>query len=297
MAGQVKALVGAKWLAEAIRSNRVGPSLRILDASWYLPTLNRNAAEEFRQKHIPGASFFDIDECSDSSSRFDHMLPGEEQFSQYVGNLGVGSDTHVVVYDCSDFGSFAAPRVWWMFRFFGHSSVSVLSGGLKHWLHEGQPVTDQYHKPEPVQFKAQINERSKWVKTYEDVLQNIKQPKYQLVDARVQGRFRGLEPEPRPETEPGHIPGSINMPFPNFMDPTGQERPVEELKQMFGDAGVDLQKPLWVTCGSGVTACHIALAAHLCGHPGVCLYDGSWSEWFAKAAPELVISEGKGKQQ
>ncbi|GAA6071832.1 3-mercaptopyruvate sulfurtransferase [Tachysurus ichikawai] len=195
MAAQVKALVGAKWLAEAIKNKRVGPSLRVLDASWYLPTLKRNAREEFTQRHVPGASFFDIDECSDTTSPFDHMLPSEDEFAEYVGNLGVGNDTHVVVYDCSDFGAFAAPRVWWMFRFFGHRSVSVLNGGMKKWLHDGHPVTDLYSTPERAQFTAQKN--AVWVKTYEDVLQNLTDRKFQLVDGRVQGRFRGLEPEPR----------------------------------------------------------------------------------------------------
>ncbi|XP_060760257.1 thiosulfate sulfurtransferase-like [Neoarius graeffei] len=293
MAAQVEAVVGAQWLAEAVRNKLVGPSLRVLDASWYLPQLKRNVREEFAQRHIPGASFFDIDECCDTSSPFDHMLPAERDFSEYVGNLGIGNDTHVVVYDCSDLGSFAAPRVWWMFRLFGHRSVSVLDGGMKNWLCERHPVTDLPSAPERARFTAHKN--AAWVKTYEDVLQNLTDRKFQLVDGRVEGCFRGLEPEPREDTEPGHIPGSINMPFPSFMDSSGLQRPVEELMAMFQDAGVDLQKPFWITCSSGVTACHIALAAHLCGHPGVCLYDGSWSEWFARAAPEHIISEGKGK--
>lgn len=195
MAAQVKALVSAAWLAEAVTCKRVGPNLRLLDASWYLPHLKRNAREEFTQRHIPGASFFDIDECSDRTSPFEHMLPGEKEFADYVGDLGVGNDTHVVVYDCSDFGSFAAPRVWWMFRFFGHRSVSVLNGGMKNWLREGLPVTDLQSTPERAEFKAQRN--AAWVRTYEDVLQNLTDRKFRLVDARVEGRFRGLEPEPR----------------------------------------------------------------------------------------------------
>lgn len=195
MAAQVKALVSAKWLAEAIRNKCVGPRLRVLDASWYLPKLNRNAREEFGQRHIPGALFFDIDECGDPESPFDHMLPGEDGFADYVGNLGVGNDTHVVVYDCSDFGSYAAPRVWWMFRLFGHYSVSVLNGGMKNWLVEGHPVSDLHDTPARTEFRAQKN--ATWVKTYEDVLQNLTDRKFQVVDARVNGRFRGIEPEPR----------------------------------------------------------------------------------------------------
>ncbi|XP_076866656.1 3-mercaptopyruvate sulfurtransferase-like isoform X1 [Brachyhypopomus gauderio] len=293
MAGQM-ALVDAKWLADAVKNNRVGPSLRIVDASWYLPKLQRDAAEEFKRSHVPGASFFDIDECSNKTSPYEHMLPNASEFADYVGDLGIGNNTHVVVYDGSDFGSFSAPRVWWMFRFFGHNSVSVLNGGFKNWQREGHPVTDQYCKPERTNFKTSIN--ASWVKTYEDVLENITSKKFQLVDARVEGQFRGTEPEPREDTEPGHIPGSVNMPFPSFMDSSGFERPVEELTEFFHQVGVDLQKPIWVTCSSGVTACHIALGAYLCGRKDVCLYDGSWTEWFAKAAPEHVISEGKGKQ-
>lgn len=295
MAAQARALVAARWLADAVKNNRVGPNLRILDASWYLPKMKRNPRAEFEKTHIPGASFFDIDECCDKSSEFDHMLPTGGEFAHYVGNLGIGNNTHVVVYDASDFGSFSAPRVWWMFRVFGHTSVSVLDGGLKNWLTGGHPVTEQYSKPACAEFRASFNKS--WVKTYEDILNNIKTKEFQVVDARANGRFRGVEPEPRENTEPGHIPGSINMPFPSFLDSTsGLERPVEELKKLFQQAGVDTQKPFWVTCGSGVTACHIALAAHLCGHPGVSLYDGAWAEWFTRAAPEHVISEGKGKQ-
>ncbi|KAA0706001.1 3-mercaptopyruvate sulfurtransferase [Triplophysa tibetana] len=294
-AAQTRALVAARWLADAVKSNRVGPNLRILDASWYLSKLNRSAKDEFKQTHIPGASLFDIDECCDKSSEFDHMLPSKGEFADYVGNLGIGNNTHVVVYDASDFGSFSAPRVWWMFKVFGHNSVSVLDGGFKSWLREGHPVTDQYTKPQRTEFKATFN--GSWVKTYKDVLENTKTKTVQVVDARANGRFRGVEPEPRANIEPGHIPGSINMPFASFMDKTtGMELPVEELSKLFLQAGVDMQKPFWVTCGSGVTACHIALAAHLCGHLGVCLYDGAWNEWFTKAAPEHVMSEGKGKQ-
>jgi len=195
MAAQTRALVAARWLADAVKSNRLGPNLRILDASWYLPKTKRNAWAEFEQTHIPGASFFDIDECNDKSSEFDHMLPTVGEFANYVGKLGIGNNTHVVVYDASDFGSFSAPRVWWMFRVFGHNSVSVLNGGLKNWLREGHPITEQYSKPERAEFKASFNKP--WVKTYEDVLNNIKTNEFQVVDARANGRFRGVEPVPR----------------------------------------------------------------------------------------------------
>ncbi|KAM9540162.1 3-mercaptopyruvate sulfurtransferase-like [Salvelinus alpinus] len=295
MAAQTRALVSAKWLADAIKSNLIGPNLRILDTSWYLAKLKRDANAEFNQQHIPGTSFFDIDKCSDKTSSMDHMLPTASYFAEYVGGLGIGNDTHVVVYDTSDFGSYSAPRVWWMFRLFGHNSVSVLDGGMKNWLAEGHPVTAEYTKPGRADFKATANHS--WVKSYEDVLKNIETKQVQVIDARSAGRFRGTEPEPRDDIEPGHIPGTINMPFAKFMDASGKELELEVLAKMFREAGVDLEKPFWVTCGSGVTACHVVLAAHLLGHSGsVSVYDGSWSEWFKRAAPEHVISEGKGKQ-
>lgn len=195
MAAQTRALVSAQWLADAVRNNLVGPKLRVLDASWYLPKTKRNPKDEFARKHIPGSSFFDIDECSDKSSALDHMLPASSHFSQFVGDLGIGNDTHVVVYDTSDFGSYSAPRVWWMFRVFGHSLVSVLDGGLKNWLAEGNAVSSEYSKPNRTEFTATADRA--WVKSYEDVLENTRTGLVQIVDARSSGRFRGTEPEPR----------------------------------------------------------------------------------------------------
>ncbi|XP_052369193.1 3-mercaptopyruvate sulfurtransferase-like [Oncorhynchus nerka] len=293
MALQARAIVASKWLLDAVKDQRVGPKLRVLDTSWYLPKLRRNAKSEFKKRHIPGAAFFDIDQCCDKTSPLDHMLPSERIFADYVGNLGIGNDTHVVVYDASNFGAFSAPRVWWMFRVFGHSSVSVLNGGLKNWANEGLPVSDRYSRPEQTEFKASLN-RS-WVKTYEDILDNLDSKEFQVVDARPGGRFRGVDPEPRDNTEPGHIPGSISMPFSSFLSPSGHLHPREDLQTMFTLAGVDLSHPLCVSCGSGVTACHVALAAHECGHPGVSVYDGAWSEWYTRAVPEHVISVGFGK--
>lgn len=294
MAAQTRALVSAQWLANAVRNHLVGPKLRVLDASWYLPKTKRDPRAEFAWTHVPGATFFDIDDCCDKSSALDHMLPTSSHFSRYVGALGIGNDTHVVVYDTSDFGSFGAPRVWWMFRLFGHSRVSVLDGGLRNWLADGHPVTPDHCEPESSEFEATVNQA--WVKSYEDVLENTRTQQVQVVDARSAGRFRGTEPEPRDDTLPGHFPGTINMPFPSFLDASGKELETEGLSKLFREAGVDLEKPLWATCGSGVTACHVVLAAHLLGHPGVCVYDGSWSEWFKRASPEHIISEGEGKK-
>lgn len=188
-----RALVSSKWLAESIRVGKVGPSLRVLDASWYSPG-TRQARQEYLERHIPGASFFDIEECRDTASPYEVMLPSPKDFANYVGRLGIGNETHVVVYDGDDLGSFYAPRVWWMFRVFGHRTVSVLNGGFKNWLKEGHPVTSEPSNPEPATFKANLDHSL--FKTYEQVLENLKSQRFQLVDSRSQGRYLGTEPEP-----------------------------------------------------------------------------------------------------
>lgn len=287
MAAQVRSVVSAQWLSDAIKNNLIGPKLRILDASWHFSISKRVARDEFVQKHIPGSSFFDIDECRDQTSSLEYMLPTPGHFSRYVGDLGIGNDTHVVVYDTSDFGCLTAPRVWWMFRLFGHRLVSVLDGGMKNWVAEGLPLISEYKKPEPRDFRADMNRA--WVKNYEDILENIKTKKVQVVDTRPAGRFRGIDPEFKTDVPPGHFPGAINVPFTSLLDASGKMLGAESLSKNFAEAGVDLQQPLWVSCAYGVTACHVALAAHLLGHPEACIYDGSWTEWVKRASPEHIV--------
>ncbi|XP_044535057.1 thiosulfate sulfurtransferase-like, partial [Gracilinanus agilis] len=188
-----RALVSSKWLAESIRARKVGPSLRVLDVSWY-PPLQRNAQQEYRERHIPGASFFNIEECRDQKSPYEMMLPSEEAFASYVGRLGVSNNTHVVVYDGDDLGSFYGPRAWWMFRVFGHRTVSVLNGGFRNWLQEGHPVTAEPTNPEPAVFKATLDKSL--LKTYEQMLENLQSKRFQMVDSRARGRYLGTEAEP-----------------------------------------------------------------------------------------------------
>ncbi|XP_067830683.1 3-mercaptopyruvate sulfurtransferase [Heptranchias perlo] len=287
----IRTVVSAKWLLEAIRTPQ-GRALRVLDSSWYLPKMQRDGKKEFKERHIPGAVHFDLDECSNRSSPYEHMMPREEHFSEYVGSLGIGNNTHVVVYDASDFGLFCASRVWWMFRAFGHERVSVLDGGFVNWCREGLPVTSDLEVSQPAEYKAN---GKPWVKSYQEVLDNIKNKGFQLVDARPEGRFRGTQPEPREGFEPGHIPGSINIPFSTFLNPESLKvKSVEELRRLFEEHAVNLTKPLVGTCGTGVTACHVALAAYLCGIEDVMIYDGAWVEWFSRADPDNVISDRKG---
>ncbi|KFQ57307.1 Thiosulfate sulfurtransferase, partial [Pelecanus crispus] len=236
------------------------------------PPEKRNARQEFKERHIPGASFFDIEECRDQSSPYEFMLPSEAHFADYVGRLGVSNDTHVVVYDGDELGTFYAPRAWWMFRAFGHKEVSVLNGGFQNW--------------------AKLN--TALVKTFEEMIQNVGSLRFQVVDSRPEGLFRGTElDQGNGGLESGHIPGAVNIPFHSFLTETGHEKSIEEIQQIFREKKVDLSKPLTATCRKGVTACHIALAAYLCGKRDVAVYDGSWLEWFRRAPPRYKVSEMK----
>ncbi|XP_063282576.1 3-mercaptopyruvate sulfurtransferase [Pelobates fuscus] len=289
-----RALVSPRWLFDSLRpGSALSGSLRVLDASWHLPKSGRDGWREYKERHIPGSYFFDIDACSDRTSPYDHMLPSEEKISEYAGHLGISNNNHVVVYDASDFGSYSAPRLWWMFRVFGHPQVSVLDGGLKAWMKEGYPLkSGKEPRPKPVEFQAKLNVSQ--VVGHEEMVENMEKKTFQLVDARVNGRFRGLEPEPREGIEPGHIPGAVNLPFPSFLNEYGYKS-TDEMKHLFQEKGIDLSSPLVASCGSGVTACHIALAAYLCGKEDTAIYDGSWVEWYMRAKPEDVVSEGRGK--
>ncbi len=195
---RVSPLVNTKWLVDKL-SNRTG-NLTLLDASWHFPFTKRNARSEFYKTHIPYAQFFDIDECSDKSSPYDHMLPSPEQFEEYVGKLGISNSTHVVVYDNNEnLGLFSAQRVWWTFRVFGHNLVSVLDGGFPKWNREQYDTTDEVETITPHQqgkFKARFT--PDLVKSFEQIEQNLKEQKFIVMDARSAGRFEGTAPEPRP---------------------------------------------------------------------------------------------------
>ncbi|XP_006885177.1 PREDICTED: thiosulfate sulfurtransferase-like [Elephantulus edwardii] len=277
------ALVSTKWLAESIQAGNLGPDLRVIDVSWYSPG-TRDARKEYMECHVPGASFFDIEECRDKASPYEIMLPSEAHFANYVGQLGISNSTHVVVYDVDQLGSLFAPRVWWMFRVFGHHTVSVLNGGFQNWLKEGHPVTSEPSNLEPATFNATLD--PSLLKTYEQMMENLKSKRFQMVDSRAKGRYLGS----------GHIPGCLNMPFMEFLTEEGFEKSPEEIQAMFKAKKVDLTQPLIATCHKGVTACHIALAAYLCGKADVAIYDGSWSEWFRRAPTETCVSLCRSKK-
>lgn len=289
---KLNTLISAQQLAAGIA--KFPEKLKVLDATWFLPSYGRKGFDNYKNGHIPGAQFFDIDACS-TKSNYEHMLPSESQFAEYVGNLGIDNETHVVVYnDHPDFALFSAPRVWWTFRVFGHDGVSILGGGLRSWKDAGYPIATGEEGGQKKSFITNLD--ASRVKSFEDVVNNITDPKFQLVDARPAGRFHGTAPEPREDVKPGHIPSSCNIPFTSILGPyTGPDGNViergavknpEELMKLFTEAGIDLNKPITASCGSGVTACCLVLASYLCGKKDTCLYDGSWLEWYKRSRPE-----------
>lgn len=189
-------LVTVKQLTEALCKSH--KNLRVLDSSWHMPATNRNPYAEYLEGHIPGSLFFDIEDCVDKKSKYDHMLPTPSDFEKYVGKLGINNNTHVILYDNNEVGLFSAPRVWWTFRVFGHNAVSILDGGLPRWHAEGQPVTKEIKSVDQETFQAKFNPDA--VKSFEDMLKNIGERKFQMADARPSGRFYGTEPEPRAGT-------------------------------------------------------------------------------------------------
>ncbi|THK34688.1 3-mercaptopyruvate sulfurtransferase [Ensifer sp. MPMI2T] len=263
-------VVSADWLQQRLAD----PSVKILDAAWYLPAQNRDPKSEYEAAHIPGAIFFDQDAIADQSSGLPHTLPSPQAFAQAVGAMGIGENDTIVVYDGP--GIFTAPRVWWMFRIMGAKNVFVLDGGMDGWKAEGRPTTREIPNPTPRVFNATFNAAA--VTSFERMKEVVANRLAQIADARGAGRFTGEEPEPRAGMRSGHMPGAKSLPSGVFSE-GGKLKSLDGLRQTFSDAGVDLTQPVVTTCGSGVTAAIITLALQSLGHTDNTLYDGSWSEW------------------
>jgi thiosulfate/3-mercaptopyruvate sulfurtransferase len=265
-------IVSTEWLAAHLGS----PGLRVIDASWYLPASRRAAREEYGAGHIPGAVFLDLDRISDQNTALPHMLPSADDFAAFAAALGLSDDDDIVVYDGSG-NNLSAGRVWWMFRAFGHRRVAVLDGGWGKWQNEGRPVEQGMVELPPGRFTARLNRNV--VRDLVAMRANLEHRREQVVDLRPAGRFRGTEPEPRPGLRPGHLPGSINLPFTELVRPDGTILPLPELQSRLEAAGIDLSQPVIATCGSGTSACALLLSLELVGSAGGALYDGSWAEW------------------
>ena len=276
--------VSSEWLHEHLGDTRV----KVLDGSWFLPGDPRDPKAAFLEAHVPGAQFFDIDEIADLTSDMTHMAPTPEQFARQVGELGIGSEDTVVVYDQQ--GLFSSPRVWWTFRLFGHGKVFVLDGGLPAWQAEARPLE---HGPAPAPDAGDFQvlmAHPELLRDLGQVREALERRSEQVVDVRPAERFRGDTPEPRPGLRAGHMPGAVSLPLPELMAGPGGLRPADELKTAFGRAGVDLDSPLVTTCGSGIAAAVAALALARLGHWNAAVYDGSWTEWGAH--PETPVVTG-----
>lgn len=265
------ALVTTQWLAGELSA----PDLRILDATWFLPAEGRDAAAEFAAGHIPGAVFFDINAIADPSSSLPTMLPSAEQFAAQIGALGIGTGNRVVLYDNAPHHT--ATRAWWMLRSFG-IDAAILDGGLAKWKAERRPLLSGPPTPSPATIT--VRPHTALIRTLDQVKTNLSSHAEQIVDARSAARFTGQEAETRPGLSSGHIPGSANIPYSSFFNPDGTWKHVPTLRLLFEDEGIEVERPVIATCGSGISAAVVVFALHLLGHPAA-LYDGSWTEWGA----------------
>jgi thiosulfate/3-mercaptopyruvate sulfurtransferase len=269
--------VSVRWLEEHLGA----PGLRVLDASWYLPADERDTAAEFGDMHIPGARFFDIDALSDRDSDLPHMLPSSADFTRAMRRLGINGDDHIVVYDSA--GLFSAPRAWWMFRVFGHERVSVLDGGLPAWRAAGNRVTSSADDGGAASTAGDFTATepdSTLLRSLDQVREAVGHGSEQILDARSAARFRGLVAEPRPGVRAGHMPGALNLHYAEVVDAESKTLlPPEALLACFQEAGVDLQRPVLTSCGSGISACLLSLALRRAAGVQAPVYDGSWAEW------------------
>ena len=269
------ALVNTDWLEENLNN------IKILDASWHMPASKRNADEEFSNEHIHGAQFFDLDKSSNENNPLPHMLPPTNKWQEIVSNYGISNDDKLVIYDNSDVIS--SCRCWYMFIYFGHNpeKVFVLDGGLKKWKQENKKTSNQLETFYKTNYLAEENKNL--VKNKLQINENIKENNFQLIDARGKKRFDGLEVEPRVGLNSGHIQNSINLPFLECINKSNHTfKSKEELIKIFQNLKISNEKNQVFTCGSGVTACILAMANKIISDKNPIIYDGSWSEYGLK---------------
>ncbi|MES0808713.1 3-mercaptopyruvate sulfurtransferase [Roseibium sp. SCPC15] len=272
-------LVSTQWLADHLSS----PDLVVINA-WMPPVTHPDAPPVYPHAHIPGAVCFDVNEICDKDSDLPHMLPAPHVFSSAMRKLGIGDGQTLVVYD--DFGFYSAPRVWWTLRSMGAERVFVLDGGFPKWRAENREVEDQAPRRVQSHFTSRLNHGA--VADINHVRNVISSGSRQILDARSADRFSGDAPEPRAGLRAGHMPTALNLPFTHLINEGGTFRSRDELKEIYEEAGVDLDKPVTTTCGSGVTAAILTLGLTVLGARDLALYDGSWSEWGARDDTDVI---------
>ncbi|ABD87681.1 3-mercaptopyruvate sulfurtransferase [Rhodopseudomonas palustris] len=274
-------LVSPQWLADHIAD----PKLRLIDASYKMPAARPpSAREDYLARHLPGAAFYDVDAVADPGNSLPHMVPSPEQFARYVGALGVGADSQVVVYDSGSY--LGAPRAWWSFKLYGFDNVRVLEGGLKAWVADGHATEIGEVVPRAQDFAPRFDAAR--LRRIDQMVGNLTSKAEQVVDARSRERYQGAVVEPWPGRRPGRIPGSLNVPFTDLLNPDGTMKSPGALREVFAAAGVDLEQPIVTSCGSGVTAAVITLALTRLGVDRTALYDGSWAEWGLPDGPPVA---------
>ncbi|WP_234053801.1 MULTISPECIES: sulfurtransferase [unclassified Xanthobacter] len=267
------ALVSTEWLTEHLSD----PDLKILDCTWHHESTNLDGRTQYRGRHLPGAVHFDIDHVADKSTGLPHMLPSAADFAKKVGLLGIGDGDTVVVYDRNCGGS-AAARVWWMFRVFGYDKVVVLDGGYGKWTAEKRATEMSPVRPEPKSFSSTFS--PELVRTIAQMRANLASVTEQVVDARGPAKFDGSQEDLFPAKKHGHIPNAVNLPWGDLIVPeTGELVSPQAIAARFAAAGLDVAKPIVVTCASATVSCVLALALYVIGCKAAAVYDGSWAEW------------------